>query len=72
MEKVPYYVDQSGLYAIEDAVFDLREEGKRGVFTGLDGQPRNLFEKMKLILDQVSEEFCFPDLGPALNGWKAI
>jgi len=66
MDRVPY-VDQSGLYAMEDAVFDLREEGKRVVFTGLHGQPKDIFEKMKLIPDRVSEEFCFPDFESCLK-----
>lgn len=60
MDKVPY-VDQSGLYAMEDAVFDLRAEEKRVVFTGLSGQPKDMFEKFKLIPDRVSDEYCFED-----------
>lgn len=66
MDKVPY-VDQSGLYAMEDAIFDLRAEGIRVVFTGLQGQPRDIFEKVRLVPDRVSEEYCFDDFGSCLE-----
>jgi SulP family sulfate permease len=59
MERVPY-MDQSGLYALEEAVIDLRSRGIRVVFTDIHGQPRDLAEKIRLIPDLVPESFCFP------------
>ena len=44
MDKVPY-VDQSGLYAMEDAILDLTSEGVTVVFTDIHGQPLDMFEK---------------------------
>lgn len=59
MERVPY-MDQSGLYALEEAVIDLRARNIRVVFTDIHGQPRDLAEKIRLIPDMVPEKFCFP------------
>jgi SulP family sulfate permease len=59
MERVPY-MDQSGLYALEEAVIDLRSRGIRVVFTDIHGQPRDLAQKIRLIPDMVPENFCFP------------
>ncbi len=58
MDKVPY-VDQSGLYAMEDAVMDLQAEGIKVVFTDVHGQPLDIFETFNLIPGLVEREFCF-------------
>ena len=60
MDRVPY-VDQSGLYAMEDAVQDLQAEGIKVVFTDLHGQPLELFERINLVPGLVSKEDCFED-----------
>jgi len=57
-DKVPY-MDQSGLYALEDAVMDLAGNGIRVIFTDIHGQPRDLAERIRLIPDLVPEEDCF-------------
>ena len=49
MDKVPY-VDQSGLYAMEDAIFDLQGQNIEVIFTGLHGQPRDMFEAYTCLL----------------------
>ena len=58
MDKVPY-VDQSGLYAMEDAILDLHKQGIRVAFTDLHGQPRDMFERFNLVPGLVEPEFCF-------------
>ncbi len=58
MDKVPY-VDQSGLYAMEDAVTYLQGIGIEVVFTGLHGQPLEMFKRFNLIPGQVTYEECF-------------
>lgn len=58
MDKVPY-VDQSGLYAMEEAVMDLQAEDVKVVFVDIHGQPLNMFERINLIPGLVSREFCF-------------
>ena len=60
MDKVPY-VDQSGLYAMEDAIMDLATEDINVVFTGLDGQPKDMFERFDLVPGLVPREHCFED-----------
>lgn len=48
LENVPY-IDQSGLYAFEDAITNLRQEGIEVVFCALQDQPRGMLEKIGLI-----------------------
>lgn len=67
MEKVPY-VDQSGLYAMEDAVMDLHEQGIKVVFTGLHGQPKDYFDIFNLVPGLVEGEYSFEDFKDCM-GW---
>ena len=48
MDKVPY-VDQSGLYAMEEAIMDLQAKGIKVAFTDLKGQALAIFERFNLI-----------------------
>jgi len=64
MDKVPY-VDQSGLYAMEDAVMYLHEQGIKVVFTGLHGQPKDMLELFNLVPGLVEKELSFEDFGSA-------
>ncbi len=67
MDKVPF-VDQSGLYAMEDAVMDLQAQHIKVVFTDLHGQPLDMFERFNLIPGLVEREFCFEDFN-ACSMW---
>lgn len=58
MERVPY-VDQSGAYAMEDAIKDLNDIDIEVVFSGLHGQPQDLFKKLRIIPNLVDEEHNF-------------
>lgn len=58
MDKVPY-VDQSGLYAMEDAIEELQNQGIKVVFTNVHGQPLTLFERFNIIPGLIPREFCF-------------
>jgi SulP family sulfate permease len=60
MDKVPF-VDQSGLYAMEDAIMDLQALGIKVVFTDVHGQPKDMFERFNLYGKLVEEEFFFDD-----------
>lgn len=60
MERVPY-VDQSGLYALEEAIFDLQEQKIAVVFSGLHGQPEDMVRKVNLIPGMVPEDHNFKD-----------
>ena len=58
MDKVPY-VDQSGLYAMEDAIMDLQGQNIKVVFTDIHGQPLDMFEAFNLIPGLVKHKYCF-------------
>jgi SulP family sulfate permease len=66
MDKVPY-VDQSGLYAMEDAVVDLLDRGIKVVFTDLHGQPKEMFEEFNIVPNLIPRELCFQDFESASN-----
>ena len=66
MERVPY-MDQSGLYAMEEAILSMEQRGINVLFTGLQIQPRDLFERILLIPDLVSEDDIFPDFETCVN-----
>ncbi len=58
MDKVPY-VDQSGLYAMEEAIIDLSAQNVKVVFVDIHGQPLDLFKRINLIPDLVDDDYCF-------------
>ena len=64
MREVPY-IDQSGLYAMEDAVLELQERGITVAFTGMNEQVRNMMERINLIPELVPPEFNFATFAEA-------
>ena len=58
MGKVPY-VDQSGLYAMEEALLELRNKNTKIVFTGLYGQAKDMFKHIGIVPELVAKENCF-------------
>tara|TARA_R110002072_G_scaffold22615_1_gene79270 strand:- start:88784 stop:90634 length:1851 start_codon:yes stop_codon:yes gene_type:complete len=58
MGKVPY-MDQSGLYAIEDLLLRLNRQGVIIVLVNLQKQPRVMMEKIDIIPDLVANERIF-------------
>ncbi len=69
MDRVPY-MDQSGLYALEDIVFDLREEGIEVLLVGLKEQPLDMLEAVDIIPDLVPEDDVFDDIDAAFSYLK--
>ncbi|NNK82681.1 MAG: SulP family inorganic anion transporter [Flavobacteriaceae bacterium] len=53
------YMDQSGLYAMEDMIQDLRTKGIEVLFIGLLEQPRYMMERIDIIPDFIPEEHIF-------------
>lgn len=53
------YMDQSGLYAMEDMLQDLKAKGVDVLFVNLLKQPRYMMERIDIIPDFVSEEHIF-------------
>lgn len=60
MARVPY-VDQSGLYALEDAILELQSRGVAVVFTGMSDQVRSMMERINLIPGLVDYKYSFAD-----------
>jgi len=50
------YMDQSGLYVMEDTIQDLKAKGVNVVFVGLLKQPRYMMERIEIIPNFIPEE----------------
>lgn len=61
MDRVPY-IDQSGLYALEDAIFDLEERGIRVFVVGLQDQPLEMMKGIGIIPELIPEEDIFENV----------
>jgi len=69
MDKMQY-IDQSGLYTLEDIIVDLKKEGKNILFVDLQKQPRYMLERIDMIPDLVSEESIFNNFKSCLQWVK--
>ena len=58
MDDVPY-VDQSGLYSLEDTMLTLRQAGKDVIITGLQPQPEDMLRRIGIVPELVPEEHLF-------------
>ncbi len=58
MKNVPY-IDQSGIYAIEEAVLSLQEKGVLVLISGIQEQPRDMLIRIGLIPNLVAEQHVF-------------
>jgi len=64
------YVDQSGLYALEDILVDLKKDNIDVLFVDVLKQPRYMMERIDIIPDLVSEDNIFEDFDTCLNWIK--
>src|SRR5690606_29104712 len=55
------YMDQSGLYAMEDVLVDLKKKNIDVLFVDLLKQPRYMMERIDIIPDLIPTEHIFPD-----------
>ncbi len=69
MDRVPY-VDQSGIYALENAILDLALKDIKIVITGLQEQPRDLLVAIDIIPDLVPETQVFDTIEASFD-WVA-
>lgn len=60
------YMDQSGLYAMEDMLQDLRKKDVQVLFVGLMEQPRYMMERIDIIPDFIPNEHIFKDFETCL------
>ena len=66
MDKVPY-VDQSGLYTLEDIIIDLENKNKTVLVVGLQKQPDYLIRKIEIIPNLVTEDENFKTFDECLR-----
>lgn len=69
MEKVPF-IDQSGLYALEEAILALERRGIHVLFTGLQTQPEDMLRRIRLIPELISEDNLFKNFNESID-WLA-
>ena len=69
MDKMQY-IDQSGLYALEDVLVDLKKDDKNVFFVDLQKQPRYMMERIDIIPDLISKECIFTDFKTCLQWIK--
>ncbi len=66
MGKSPY-IDQSGLYAMEEVLMNISKKGIIPMFVDLQPQPRVMMEKIDIIPDLVPKELIFNDFKDAVK-----
>ena len=64
------YMDQSGLYAMEDMIQDLKVKNIEILFTGLLKQPRYMMERIDIIPDFIPEKHIFKTFKDCLTWVK--
>lgn len=60
------YIDQSGLFAMEDVLVDLTKNGKKVLLVNVIKQPRYMLERIDIIPDLVPQEQIFDDFASCL------
>ncbi|MCB0706427.1 MAG: SulP family inorganic anion transporter [Saprospiraceae bacterium] len=60
------YMDQSGLYAMEDVLVDLIRAGKKVLLVNTIEQPRYMMERIDIIPDLIPTEHMFDDFNSCL------
>lgn len=69
MKHVPY-MDQTGLYAIEEAVMYLQSKNVKVLLTGLQEQPRDMMERINLIPGLIAKEHTFTNFKACVSWLK--
>ncbi|WP_338408679.1 SulP family inorganic anion transporter [uncultured Flavobacterium sp.] len=60
------YIDQTGLYALEDALMELVNQNKKVLFVNISKQPKYLLEKINVIPDFVPKDQMFDNFDDCL------
>lgn len=64
------YMDQSGLYAMEDMLQDLRERNITVLFVGLLKQPQYMMERIGIIPELINKDYLFSKFNDCLKWIK--
>jgi SulP family sulfate permease len=65
MDRVPY-IDQSGLYALEEAVLTLRRRNVTVVLVSMQSQPNEMLRRIKVIPDLIPEDHVVDGMEPCM------
>ena len=60
------YMDQSGLYVMEDMLLDLKNKNIDVIFVNVLEQPRYMMERIDIIPDLISEERIFKNFNDCM------
>ncbi len=60
------YIDQSGLYALEDVIVPLVNEGKQVLLVGLQKQPKYMMERVNMIPTLLPKDVLFNNIDDCL------
>ena len=69
MDRMPY-MDQSGLYALEDMLVRLRDSDKTVLFVGPQQQPRFMMERIDIIPDLIGDDKIFKGIDACIQWIK--
>lgn len=69
MDRMPY-MDQTGLYVMEEIVIDLVKAGKTVLLVDIIEQPRYMMERIDIIPDLIPKEYIFDDFKKCLSWIK--
>lgn len=70
MDQVPT-IDQSGLYALEDIIFDLEKRDVQVLLVNIQEQPMDKLKSIDIIPDLIAEEHIFPKVQDAYDYLRA-
>lgn len=65
-----HYLDQSGLYAMEDTLLDLKNKEVEVLFVGLQEQPKYMMERIDIIPDFIPREHIFEEFDDCVEWIK--
>jgi SulP family sulfate permease len=66
MDKVPF-IDQTGLYALEESILSLEQRGIDVLLTGMQDQPESMLRKVVIIPDLIAENHIFARFDDAIE-----
>lgn len=66
MDQVPM-IDQSGLYTLEDIVFDVEQRGVQVLLVNIQEQPMDMLRSIDIIPDLISEDHIFENIALAFG-----
>ena len=55
------YLDQSGIYVLEEIITSLSNNNKQIYYTGIQSQPKLMFEKMGFFDSKINTDKVFDD-----------